>query len=514
MTEGMLVGGSCGLAVHAALEVARGHRRPGRDGRGDPARRRARLPVEDLQRRLDDASTASWSATRGPHGRRRAAAPRRRPARSRRSSPSRTAPAGARRDRAAARAPRLAAAGRVRARPGRSSARSASAGCSSARSTTPRSWAREIVDVMEPPFPAVSTTDPVREAVELLSGDRQALLVTERGPAGGHRHPRRPAGGTGLMTESETRASRRARSTPASSPTRATARSSPRSTRPRRTCSRAPGEFVERLRLLARANPTRARARARARRARGRPRHRVRVRHGRRARADHGRLRGRRSRRDPRRPLRRHLPARRQGARAAGASTYTMVDQTDLDALSAAVGDDTRLIWVETPTNPTLNVVDIAAVVARKRDAFVAVDNTFATPINQRPLELGADAVRPLDDEVPRRALRHRRRRRDRRASRRCTSGALRAERGRRGARAAGLLPHASRPAHAAPADGARTARTRTAVERVAARRRRRHDVRWPGFSGMVSFRHPDAAGSPRAPGCSRSPSRSAAWSR
>ena len=54
---------------------------------------------------------------------------------------------------------------------------------------------------------------------------------------------------------------------------------------------------------------------------------------------------------------------------------------------------ETRLIWVETPTNPLLNVVDVAAVVERKQGAIVAVDNTFATPIVQRPIELGADAV-------------------------------------------------------------------------------------------------------------------------
>jgi cystathionine gamma-synthase len=72
---------------------------------------------------------------------------------------------------------------------------------------------------------------------------------------------------------------------------------------------------------------------------------------------------------------------------------YTMVDQTDLDAVAAAVTDDTRLIWVETPTNPTLKVVDVEAIVARKRRALVVVDNTFATPVYQRPLELGADAV-------------------------------------------------------------------------------------------------------------------------
>jgi cystathionine gamma-synthase len=72
---------------------------------------------------------------------------------------------------------------------------------------------------------------------------------------------------------------------------------------------------------------------------------------------------------------------------------YDMVDQTDLDALERALRPETTLIWVETPTNPLLNVVDVEQVVARKRGAIVAVDNTFATPVVQRPLELGADAV-------------------------------------------------------------------------------------------------------------------------
>ena len=49
-------------------------------------------------------------------------------------------------------------------------------------------------------------------------------------------------------------------------------------------------------------------------------------------------------------------------------------------------------MWVETPTNPTLKTVDIAAIVERAQGALVAVDNTFATPVNQRPLELGAGA--------------------------------------------------------------------------------------------------------------------------
>jgi cystathionine gamma-synthase len=57
------------------------------------------------------------------------------------------------------------------------------------------------------------------------------------------------------------------------------------------------------------------------------------------------------------------------------------------------VREETKLIWVETPTNPSLNVVDVKGIVERARGSFVAVDNTFATPIYQRPLELGADAV-------------------------------------------------------------------------------------------------------------------------
>jgi cystathionine gamma-synthase len=72
---------------------------------------------------------------------------------------------------------------------------------------------------------------------------------------------------------------------------------------------------------------------------------------------------------------------------------YTMVDQTDVQAVADAVRPDTKLIWVETPTNPNLKTVDVAAVVGVKQNALVAVDNTFATPVYQQPLELGADAV-------------------------------------------------------------------------------------------------------------------------
>jgi cystathionine gamma-synthase len=65
------------------------------------------------------------------------------------------------------------------------------------------------------------------------------------------------------------------------------------------------------------------------------------------------------------------------------------------DALRAAWTDATRVVWIETPTNPNLGIVDIAAVaeVAHERGATVVVDNTFATPYLQRPLELGADVV-------------------------------------------------------------------------------------------------------------------------
>ena len=65
------------------------------------------------------------------------------------------------------------------------------------------------------------------------------------------------------------------------------------------------------------------------------------------------------------------------------------------DAIAAAIDERTRLVWLETPTNPLLNIVDIAAVAkaARAAGAVVVVDNTFATPYLQRPLELGADIV-------------------------------------------------------------------------------------------------------------------------
>jgi cystathionine beta-lyase/cystathionine gamma-synthase len=70
------------------------------------------------------------------------------------------------------------------------------------------------------------------------------------------------------------------------------------------------------------------------------------------------------------------------------------VDTSDVEAVCAAIRPNTRLIWLETPSNPTLRITDIAAIAALKRPGqIVAVDNTFATPFFQRPLALGADLV-------------------------------------------------------------------------------------------------------------------------
>jgi len=75
--------------------------------------------------------------------------------------------------------------------------------------------------------------------------------------------------------------------------------------------------------------------------------------------------------------------------------TFTAVDASDVDQVEAAMTDKTRMVWLESPTNPLLRVVDIDAVseVAHSRGAMVCVDNTFATPYLQQPLHLGADVV-------------------------------------------------------------------------------------------------------------------------
>lgn len=75
--------------------------------------------------------------------------------------------------------------------------------------------------------------------------------------------------------------------------------------------------------------------------------------------------------------------------------TFTPAPVDDPDAIRAATTSKTRVVWLETPTNPLLTVADIAAVadVARERAALLVVDSTFATPALQRPLGLGADVV-------------------------------------------------------------------------------------------------------------------------
>jgi cystathionine gamma-lyase len=74
---------------------------------------------------------------------------------------------------------------------------------------------------------------------------------------------------------------------------------------------------------------------------------------------------------------------------------FTYVDMTDLARTEAALRPETKLVWIETPTNPMLKVVDVRAVaaLARARGARVGVDNTFLSPYFQRPLALGADVV-------------------------------------------------------------------------------------------------------------------------
>jgi cystathionine beta-lyase/cystathionine gamma-synthase len=74
---------------------------------------------------------------------------------------------------------------------------------------------------------------------------------------------------------------------------------------------------------------------------------------------------------------------------------FTFVDASDTAAVAAAIRPETRLLWLETPSNPLLRITDIAAcaAVAKHAGVRVVVDNTFASPVLQRPLELGADIV-------------------------------------------------------------------------------------------------------------------------
>ncbi|MDP9799399.1 cystathionine gamma-synthase [Catenuloplanes nepalensis] len=75
--------------------------------------------------------------------------------------------------------------------------------------------------------------------------------------------------------------------------------------------------------------------------------------------------------------------------------SWSAVDLTDVDMVRTAMTPHTRMIWVETPTNPLLSIVDIAVLagIAHEREAVLVVDNTFASPYLQQPLALGADVV-------------------------------------------------------------------------------------------------------------------------
>jgi cystathionine gamma-synthase len=171
---------------------------------------------------------------------------------------------------------------------------------------------------------------------------------------------------------------------------------------------------------------------------------------------------------------------------------YDLVDQTDPGAVAAVLRPETRLVWVETPTNPLLNVADIPAIVERAGDALVCVDNTFATPVVQRPLELGAGAVVHSTTKYL--------------GGHSDTVGGavvVRDEGLHDGVRfvqnSVGAVP--------GPLDcflvhrGLRTLHLRVAAHtdngRVVSEFLGNADgvteVRWPGFGGMVSFRHPEA---------------------
>lgn len=75
--------------------------------------------------------------------------------------------------------------------------------------------------------------------------------------------------------------------------------------------------------------------------------------------------------------------------------TFHFVDMADVQNIANKINEKTKLVWVETPTNPMMNIIDIKAVAAltKNKDILLAVDNTFATPYLQNPLDLGADIV-------------------------------------------------------------------------------------------------------------------------
>ena len=97
----------------------------------------------------------------------------------------------------------------------------------------------------------------------------------------------------------------------------------------------------------------------------------------------------------PERRLRRHVPVVRAGSPTLGYCGRSCTSVEPGHGCGCHHTGETKAVWIETPTNPLLNIADIAAIVdlAHAADALVIVDNTFATPYLQQPLELGADVV-------------------------------------------------------------------------------------------------------------------------
>ena len=155
------------------------------------------------------------------------------------------------------------------------------------------------------------------------------------------------------------------------------------------------GRREQGLRLRARRQPDAHGARGVPRVARGAEYgHRVLVR-PRRGDDDHAPRRPGRARRLRERRLRRHVPHVLAGLRAEGLRLHYVTPEEVSTDLADHLDERTRIVWVETPTNPLLNIVDIraAADAAHAAGALLVVDNTFATPYLQQPLELGADIV-------------------------------------------------------------------------------------------------------------------------
>ncbi|MGH3827383.1 MAG: trans-sulfuration enzyme family protein, partial [Pseudonocardiaceae bacterium] len=152
-----------------------------------------------------------------------------------------------------------------------------------------------------------------------------------------------------------------------------------------------------------------------------------------------------------------------------------------------------RLIWVESPTSPRLAVIDLKAVIARRRNALVAVDNTFATPVNQSPLAHGADFVVHSttkylgghSDTVGGAAVAREQSWYERLRFVQNSIGAV------PGPLDCFLVHRGLRTLHLRMAAHARSA---AAVVALLESVPEVSEVRWPGFSGMVSFRHPAAS--------------------